>query len=193
MAPSKVSTAAVINDSYVRECMFGGQWGAFDSTGGHFFKPSNSIYKSIAQIAAIRRNEPALRYGRQYFREISGNGIDFGYPSTANARLAYSRILDDSEIVIALNLDAAARADYITVDAISTRTAPSSKTTRSAAAVRGRSPRPAQRGESPACRARHGDSTANLTCGRRSWIIYPRQMNRSSIGSVVLSKPCSIW
>ncbi len=64
------------NDSYVRECMFGGQWGAFDSTGGHFFKPSNSIYKSIAQIAAIRRNEPTLRYGRQYFREISGNGID---------------------------------------------------------------------------------------------------------------------
>ena len=105
------------NDSYVRECMFGGQWGAFDSTGGHFFKPSNSIYKSIAQIAAIRRNEPALRYGRQYFREISGNGIDFGYPIDGNCTLAYSRILDDSEIVIALNLDAAPRADYITVDA----------------------------------------------------------------------------
>ncbi len=105
------------NDSYVRECMFGGQWGAFDSTGGHFFKPSNSIYKSIAQIAAIRRNEPALRYGRQYFREISGNGIDFGYPIDGKCTLAYSRILDDSEIVIALNLDAAARADYITMDA----------------------------------------------------------------------------
>ncbi|MGH7874512.1 MAG: alpha-amylase family glycosyl hydrolase, partial [Candidatus Binatia bacterium] len=105
------------HDSYVRECMFGGQWGAFDSTGGHFFKPANSIYKSIAQIAAIRRSEPALRYGRQYFREISGNGIDFGYPVDGKCTLAYSRILDDSEIVIALNLDGAARADYITVDA----------------------------------------------------------------------------
>jgi glycosidase len=105
------------HDSYVRECMFGGMWGAFDSTGGHFFKPSNSIYKSIAQIAAIRRSEPALRYGRQYFREISGNGTDFGYPIDGKCTLAYSRILDDSEVVIALNLDAAARADYITVDA----------------------------------------------------------------------------
>ena len=105
------------NDSYVRECMFGGNWGAFDSTGGHFFKPSHPIYKSIARIAAIRRSEPALRYGRQYFREISGNGTDFGYPIDGKCTLAYSRILDDSEILIALNLDAEPRADYITVDA----------------------------------------------------------------------------
>ncbi|HSQ13862.1 MAG TPA: hypothetical protein VLM90_12620 [Candidatus Deferrimicrobium sp.] len=101
----------------MRECMFGGQWGAFDSTGAHFFKPSHPIYKSIAQIAAIRRDEPALRNGRQYFREVSGNGIDFGYPIDGKCTLAYSRILDDSEILIALNLDAAPRADYITVDA----------------------------------------------------------------------------
>lgn len=105
------------NDSYVRECMFGGMWGAFDSTGGHFFKPTHPIYKSIARVAAIRRSEPALRYGRQYFREISGNGMDFGYPIDGKCTLAYSRILDDSEILIALNLDAAPRADYITVDA----------------------------------------------------------------------------
>lgn len=104
------------NDSYVRECMFGGLWGAFDSTAGHFFKPSHPIYKSIAQIAAIRHREPALRYGRQYFREISGNGMDFGYPIDGKCTLAYSRILDDTEILIALNLDAEPRADYITVD-----------------------------------------------------------------------------
>jgi len=105
------------HDSYVRECMFGGLWGAFDSMGGHFFKPSHPIYKNIAQIASIRRSEPALRYGRQYFREISGNGTDFGYPIDGKCTLAYSRILDDREILIALNLDATPRADYITVDA----------------------------------------------------------------------------
>jgi glycosidase len=104
-------------DSYVRESMFGGPWGAFDSTGGHFFRPSHPIYKSIAQIAAIRQNEPALRYGRQYFREISGDGIAFGHPIDGQCTLAYSRILDDSEILVALNLDAAPRADYVTVDA----------------------------------------------------------------------------
>ncbi len=105
------------DDSYVRECMFGGRWGAFDSTGRHFFRPSNPIYKSVARTAAIRRNEPALRYGRQYFREISGNGLDFGYPIDGKCTLAYSRILDDSEVLIALNLDAAPRRDYVTVDA----------------------------------------------------------------------------
>ena len=104
------------NDSYVRECMFGGEWGAFDSRQRHFFKPGNSIYKRIAEIAAVRRVEPALRYGRQYFREISGNGIDFGYPLNGRCTLAYSRILDDVEVLVALNLDAAPRNDYVTVD-----------------------------------------------------------------------------
>jgi glycosidase len=105
------------HDSYVRECMFGGRWGAFDSTGAHFFKPSHPIYKSIARIAAIRREEPALRYGRQYFREISGDGENFGYPLDGRCTLAYSRILDDTEVLVALNLDAAPRADYVTLDA----------------------------------------------------------------------------
>ena len=105
------------NDSYVRECMFGGMWGAFDSVGAHFFNSSHPIYKNIARISAIRQREPALRYGRQYFREISSNGVDFGFPIDGQCTLAYSRILDDTEIVIALNLDAAPRADYVTVDA----------------------------------------------------------------------------
>ena len=104
------------NDSYVRECMFGGEWGAFDSRQRHFFKPGNPIYKRIAEIAAVRRAEPALRYGRQYFREVSGNGIDFGYPLDGRCTLAYSRILDDTEVLVVLNLDAAPRNEYVTVD-----------------------------------------------------------------------------
>jgi hypothetical protein len=43
--------------------------------------------------------------------------VDFGFPIDGQCTLAYSRILDDTEIVIALNLDAAPRADYVTVDA----------------------------------------------------------------------------
>jgi glycosidase len=104
------------HDSFVRECMFGGQWGAFDSTGRHFFKPSHPVYKSIARIAAIRQGEPALRYGRQYFREISGNGDDFGHPVDGKCTLAFSRILDSTEVLVAMNLDGNSRADFVTVD-----------------------------------------------------------------------------
>jgi glycosidase len=105
------------NDSYVRECMFGGQWGAFDSIGHHFFNSQHPIYQSIAKIAVVRQREPALRYGRQYFREISANGTDFGHPPDGRSTLAYSRILDTTEILVAMNLDTHPRSDFVTVDA----------------------------------------------------------------------------
>jgi glycosidase len=101
---------------YVRECMFGGSWGAFDTTGVHFFNDNHTIYQGIGSIAKVRAKEPALRYGRQYFREISTDGFGFGYPIKGNCTLAFSRILDSDEIVVALNLDANPRQDHITVD-----------------------------------------------------------------------------
>ncbi|HSC71902.1 MAG TPA: hypothetical protein VLH58_11145, partial [Candidatus Methylomirabilis sp.] len=104
------------NDRYVRECMFGGRWGAFETTGRHCFNPRHAIYRRIAEIAAVRRQEVALRYGRQYFREISGNGKDFGYPIDGNCTLAFSRILDTSEILVAMNLSAKPRKDHVSVD-----------------------------------------------------------------------------
>jgi glycosidase len=103
-------------DHEVRECMFGGQWGAFNTTGHHFFNTAHPIYQAIAEIAGLRKSEPALRYGRQYFREISGNGSDFGHPLDGRCTLAYSRILDDTEILVVLNLDSQPRQDYVTVD-----------------------------------------------------------------------------
>ena len=105
------------NDSYVRECMFGGTWGAFNTTGRHFFNPNHPIYQSISKIAAVRKQESALRYGRQYFREISGNGKDFGHPLDGKSTLAWSRILDATEVIVAMNLDTSPRNDYVTVDA----------------------------------------------------------------------------
>jgi glycosidase len=104
------------DDAYVRECMFGGSWGAFATSGCHFFDPLHELYRAIAAVAAVRLAEPALRYGRLYFREISTNGSDFGQPNDGNCTLAYSRILDSQELLVALNLSNVQRNDYITVD-----------------------------------------------------------------------------
>jgi len=105
------------HDSFVRECMFGGRWGAFDTTGCHFFNPEHPLYQNTVRIAKVRQAEPALRYGRQYFREISGNGEDFGHPLDGRCTLAFSRILDTEEVLVALNLDQHPREDFVTVDA----------------------------------------------------------------------------
>jgi glycosidase len=104
------------HDKYLRECMFGGKWGAFKTTGHHFFNPEHPIYRSISEIADLRKKEPALRYGRQYFREISGDGQNFGHPIDGKCTLAYSRILDDTEVLVAMNLDSEPREDFVTVD-----------------------------------------------------------------------------
>ncbi len=104
------------HDKYIRECMFGGTWGAFNTRGCHFFNDQNQIYRDISRIAEIRLKEPALRYGRQYFREISGNGAEFGHPIDGSCTLAWSRILDDTEIIVAMNLSDRRRDDWITVD-----------------------------------------------------------------------------
>jgi glycosidase len=103
-------------DTYVRECMFGGKWGAFDTVGVHFFNEQHSIYKGIAALAKVRREQPALRYGREYFREISGDGKNFGCPKDGNCTLAFSRVLDTDEVLIAINLDQKPRNDYVLVD-----------------------------------------------------------------------------
>lgn len=104
------------DDSYVRECMFGGTWGAFGTAGRHFFDPQHEIYRGIRAVAAIRREQPALRYGRQYFREISSNGVDFSHPLDGRCTLAYSRILDTEEVLVAMNLTDQWRDDCVTVD-----------------------------------------------------------------------------
>jgi glycosidase len=105
-------------DWFVRECMFGGKWGAFDTTGMHFFNPRHPTYRAIAKINQIRAKTPALRYGRQYFRDISGDGERFREPTGTDYTLAYSRILDTEEVLVAMNLDASPRSDCITVDGL---------------------------------------------------------------------------
>jgi glycosidase len=104
------------DDACVRECMFGGTWGAHGTAGRQCFNPDHPVYRGVRALAAVRAAQPALRYGRQYFREISGNGIDFGHPLDGACTLAWSRILDTDEIVVAMNLSDQARTDCITID-----------------------------------------------------------------------------
>jgi glycosidase len=110
------------NDRYIREAMFGGRFGAFRSSDRHCFDETGETFAEVAAVLNLRRREPALRRGRQYLREISGDGVDFGLPRSFGGRMttvvAWSRILADREIVCAFNNDpVAARTAWVTVDA----------------------------------------------------------------------------
>ena len=59
--------------------------------------------KQHRKIAAVRASQSAFRYGRLYFRPVSGDGIHFGISKTVEGILAYSRILSDEEVVIVAN------------------------------------------------------------------------------------------
>ncbi len=103
-------------DTYVRENMFGGEWGAFDTRGYSFFNPEHPIYQGISKIVKIRNEERALRFGREYFREVSGNGKDFGHAEHAPCLLAMARVLDSTSILNVFNLDEAERNDWVRTD-----------------------------------------------------------------------------
>ncbi len=117
------------NDRYLREAMFGGAFGAFRSTGRHCFDESHPVYTKLADVLRVRRDMPVLRFGRQYLRPISGDGMGFGLPRRLGDRMtsvvAWSRLLNDEEAICAINTDtAAARTSWVTVDAdIHARTA----------------------------------------------------------------------
>jgi glycosidase len=82
------------SDKYVREALWG-KPDAFDTT--------NKFFQAIKSIAKLRADIPALRYGRQYFREVSGDGFEFGISPFSPAILAFCRILNDEEVLIVAN------------------------------------------------------------------------------------------
>lgn len=104
-------------DAYIRECMFGGAWGAFGTTGVQFFDTEHPVYTAIKKIAQVRAHEPALRYGRFYFREVSDDGQHFAHAALGWGFLAYSRVLDSTEVLVVLNLANRECTQYVTVDA----------------------------------------------------------------------------
>jgi len=99
-------------DNNVREAMFDK-----GSPGTNLLNTDCTIYKEIAKIAQVMRAQEPLRFGRMYYRQISGNGTDFGFPYGTSYTLAFSRILCGSEVLVAYNVSPQPRNDYVVVDA----------------------------------------------------------------------------
>jgi len=108
-------------DRYVREAMFGGSFGAFGTSGCHFFDPDHPTYVRIAAIARLRNGKDligkTLRRGRLYPRETSYVGYPFRIPPRGEL-VAWSQVLHRTTVLVALNTNAAeARGAEVTVDA----------------------------------------------------------------------------
>lgn len=86
------------SDPAVREALWGGPG----------FVAANPFYVQIQKIAAVRASQAALRYGRFYFRPISGDQRTFGISNTQPGVLAFSRILNDQEVVVVANFSTTA-------------------------------------------------------------------------------------
>ncbi|MGQ9888928.1 MAG: alpha-amylase family glycosyl hydrolase [Aggregatilineales bacterium] len=107
-------------DRYIREAMFGAVFGAFETSGCHFFAPDHPTYLRIAAIARLRQSRSmvglTLRRGRQYLREISRGEEPFALPRAGDL-VAWSRILFSQEVVIVLNTHGLERRSaLVTVD-----------------------------------------------------------------------------
>jgi glycosidase len=109
------------DDRYIREVMFGGTFGAFETEGCHFFDQGHPTYLRIAAINRVR-NRPdqiglTLRRGRQYPRETSFLGRPFSLPGMGEL-VAWSRLVRDQEVLVALNTHGSqSRGADVTVDA----------------------------------------------------------------------------
>ena len=98
-------------DEEIREAMFDkGQ------NGKSLLNADCRIYKEISKIAQVMRTAEPLRFGRMYFRQISGDGEHFGFPFGTEYTLAYSRILYGGEVVVAYNVSSQPRKDCVLVD-----------------------------------------------------------------------------
>jgi glycosidase len=96
------------SDEAVREALWGGPG----------FKTSGYFYEEIAKIAKVRAEQPALKYGRFYFRPISGDRQNFGTSSFLQGVLAYSRILNEDEVLVVANTSTAqSESPWVIVDA----------------------------------------------------------------------------
>jgi alpha-amylase len=98
-------------DNGMREAMFD-----LLTPGVNLLNADCTIYRSIAKIAAVVRSIEALRFGRMYFRQISSDGVSFGFPYGRTYTLAFSRLLYPNEVLIAYNVSSQPRSDCIVVD-----------------------------------------------------------------------------
>jgi glycosidase len=156
------------SDQFLRETMFGREYGAFQSRGRHFFRENQSIYRELAKILALRRQKLPLRRGRQYLRQMSGNGFDFGLPRLVGHEIRsvvpWSRIFNDEELLLAVNTDPdGARTAWVTIDDGLHRTGDSLRCLYSTNA--------AEIGQTTAIEARNGKAVL-LTLPPAAFVIY---------------------
>lgn len=91
-------------------------FGPHGTTNHHVFNPDHPIYRRAAALAKARRSYRPLRRGRQYRRPTSFANVPFGYYG-AGEMLAWSRIFDEQELVVAVNTNGVApRGSRIVVD-----------------------------------------------------------------------------
>jgi glycosidase len=103
--------AAVGGDNKIRQALF-------DKTGNRsLLNAQCHIYQEIAKIAAVMRAQEPLRFGRMYYRQISGDSQHFGFPFGSTYTLAFSRILYPQEVLVAYNVSGDTRHDGVVVDA----------------------------------------------------------------------------
>lgn len=98
------------SDKYIREAMFGGDFGAFKTRNRSFFDQNNPIYQEMKKLAGLRKKYINLRIGRQYLREISNEkDANFHLPAANGGRcteiIAWSRILSQEELLLAINCE----------------------------------------------------------------------------------------
>jgi glycosidase len=127
-------------DRYLREAMFGPEhprragrgglqeppegldpelpgFGPFGTAGHHCFDAGSPVYLQVAALAQVRGRYPALRAGRQYLRPLSFLGQPFGVYGPGEI-VAWSRILDDEEVLCLFNANGnAERGADVLVDA----------------------------------------------------------------------------
>jgi len=89
--------------------MFGGRFGGKCTRGVHFFDEDAPLFKAVSKLCELRHEWIALRRGRQYVHEISGDGVHFGPPVKFADRLhtlvSWSRVVADHEILVVFNTD----------------------------------------------------------------------------------------
>lgn len=109
------------SDCYLRETMFGAEhprasgkagllnydndlpgFGAFGTIGYHCFNQKHPAFIRIKHLIEISKKYIALSYGREYLRQISNFGYNFT-DSKGGEIIAWSRILDDEEVLCIVN------------------------------------------------------------------------------------------
>ena len=99
------------DDIAMREAMFDKNQPGVNCLNTHAF-----IYQEISKIATVMRNCNPLRFGRIYYREISGDRTHFGLPFGSTYTLAFSRLLYGQETLVAFNVSGQPRQDFIIID-----------------------------------------------------------------------------